>query len=432
MRIRLGVPDVLDDKDRKAALDAALESVTRTVSSLVRNGHAPPAAGEIKRGRVKWHPEPPGDEHFDLPGTILARGHGDCDDLAPWHAGSLRAAGIDPGARAVVKKSGPQRWHAVVRRSDGSIEDPSLHAGMGHGVSGPGGDGPEVGSYGAIAPPMSADGRLCLAICPSRDPRHPHIWFARCDVPDRLEPWDWCSTAASNHPTKAVLHAVRGVRRVAGADMDAEDDARLGAFHDLILGCDPREVAEALDEIMGDEVDVDGCMQDAVHSVGWFGSNILKAAVSPIKAAANFVQHPSLKNLSRIATDPITAHIRAAQPFAKVANMAMPLAKFIPGVGPLAAAGVDFLAAGVPRNWGDFAKQAMHAAAAGIPIPGLPPQLAQMLPGLASAVPGLASAAFGGGGGGMPGALPAAARFAFQAGQVARPWGASGPAVMRF
>lgn len=402
MRIRLGVPDVLDDQDRKAALDAALESVTRTVSSLVRNGHAPPAAGEIKRGRVRWHPEPPGDEHFDLPATILARGHGDCDDLAPWHAGSLRAAGIDPGARAIVKKSGPQRWHAVVRRSDGSIEDPSLHAGMGHSVSGP---GQVVGGYGAIAPPMSADGRLCLAICPSRDPRHPHIWFARCDVPDRLEPWDWCSTAASNHPTKAVLHAVRGVRRVAGADMDAEDDARLGAFHDLVMGCDPREVAEALDEIVGDEVDVDGCMEDAVHSVGWFGSNILKAAVSPITSTAHFLQHPSLKNLTRIATDPITSHIRAAQPFARVAQTAMPFAKFIPGFGPLAAAGVDFLAAGVPRNWGDFAKQAMHAAAAGIPIPGLP---------------------------NIANALPDAARFAFQAGQVARPWGASGPAVMRF
>lgn len=413
MRIRLGVPDVLDDKDRKAALDAALESVTRTVSSLVRNGHAPPAAGEIKKGRVKWHPEPPGDEHFDLPGTILARGHGDCDDLAPWHAGSLRAAGIDPGARAIVKKSGPQRWHAVVRRSDGSIEDPSLHAGMGHAVSGPG----EIGSYGAIAPPMSADGRLCLAICPSRDPRHPHIWFARADVPDRLEPWDWCSTAASSHPTKAVLRAVRGVRSVAGADMDPEDDARLGAFHDLILGADPREVAEALDEIMGDEVDVDGCMQDAVHTVGWFGSNFLKAAVSPFTAAARFVQKPSLKNLSRIATDPVTSHMRAVQPIAKVANMAMPIAKFIPGVGPLAAAGVNFLAAGVPRNFGDFAKQAMNAAAAGIPIPGLPPQLTQMLPGLVNAARG---------------GLPGAARFAFEAGQVARPWGAAGPAVMRF
>lgn len=428
MRIRLGVPDELDDRDRKEALDAALESVTRTVSSLVRNGHAPPAAGAIKTGRVKWKPEPPGDEHFDLPKTILGRGWGDCDDLAPWHAGSLRAAGIDPGARAIVKKSGPQRWHAVVRRSDGTIEDPSLHAGMGKGVNG---DPGTVGGYGAIAPPMSADGRLCLAICPSRDPKHPNIWFARCDVPDRLEPWDWCSTSAARDPKKAVLHAVRGCQQVAGEDMDPEDAARLGAFHDLILGADPVEVADYLDAVMGDEVDVDGCMQDATHSVGWFGSNILKAVTAPVTSAVNFVKHPSLKNLSRIATDPITSSLRAAQPFAKVANMAMPFAKFVPGLGPLAAAGIDFVAQGVPKNFGDFAKQAMHAAAAGIPIPGLPPQLAQMLPGM---IPGFGG---GGGGGGLPpqlaqmfgGGMP---RFGSERGAVMRPWGASGPAVMRF
>jgi len=83
MRIRLAVPDELDDQDRKAALDAALESVTRTVTGLVRSGKAPPAARMIKDKRVRWEPEPPGDEHFDLPATIIGRGHGDCDDLAP-------------------------------------------------------------------------------------------------------------------------------------------------------------------------------------------------------------------------------------------------------------------------------------------------------------------------------------------------------------
>jgi hypothetical protein len=226
------------------------------------------------------------------------------------------------------------------------------------------------------------------------------------------------------------------VQQVAGEDMDAEDSARLGAFHDLIMGADPVEVADFLDAVMGDEVDVDGCMQDATHSVGWFGSNILKAAISPVTSAVNFVKHPSLKNLAKIATDPITSHMRAVQPFAKVANMAMPIAKFIPGVGPLAAAGVNFLSHGPPKNFGDLAKNAMSAAAAGLPIPGLPPQLAQMVPGMMSA--------FGGGGGGGGGGLPpqlaqlaqmfggGAPRFAFEAGQVARPWGASGPAVMRF
>ena len=76
MRIRLAIPDELDDRDRKDALDAALESVTRTVAGMVRAGTVPPAAGEIKAKRVHWKPEPPGDEHFDLPTTVMARGHG--------------------------------------------------------------------------------------------------------------------------------------------------------------------------------------------------------------------------------------------------------------------------------------------------------------------------------------------------------------------
>ncbi len=78
----------------------------------------------------------------------------------------------------------------------------------------------------------------------------------------------------------------------------------------------------------------------------------------------------------------------------------------------------------------------MHAAASGIPIPGLPPQLAQMLPGM---IPGFGGG--GGGGGGLPPQLAQLAqmfggggmpRFGSEQGRVMRPWGANGPAVMRF
>jgi len=62
---------------------------------------------------------------------VMKRRWGDCDDLAPCHAASLRASGEDPGATAIVKRSGPKTWHAVVKRSDGSIDDPSRRAGMG-------------------------------------------------------------------------------------------------------------------------------------------------------------------------------------------------------------------------------------------------------------------------------------------------------------
>ncbi len=103
MRIRLAVPDELDDQDRKAALDAALESVVRSSVPMIKAGKWPTAKAAIKAGKVEWKPEPPGDEHFDLAPTVLARGNGDCDDLAPWHAAGLRASGGVPGATARVR-----------------------------------------------------------------------------------------------------------------------------------------------------------------------------------------------------------------------------------------------------------------------------------------------------------------------------------------
>lgn len=423
MRIRLAVPDELDDRDRKAALDAALESVTRTVSGLVRSGAVPPAAGEIKAGRVHWRPEPPGDEHFDLPGTILQRGHGDCDDLAPWHAGSLRAAGIDPGARAIVKKSGPKRWHAIVQRSDGSIEDPSAHAGMGAGVSGAYN---VVGVAGAIHRPMASDNRMCLAICPSRDPRHPSVWFARLDVPDRLEEWDWSSMAADDNPRRAILRAVKTARTVAGDEMDRDDEARLAAVNDLVLGADPQDVADELDALMGEDFDLDGCMDDAVHSVGFFGDLI--KAIAPVAkgfipgastaldfmpSVVNFVRKPSFGSAVDIATSPYKAQINLAKTAFKnpvlrpILQAGIPIAATAFG-GPLgtAAGGLvtQYLSqATAPRRPG---------APPPPPMPGIPPELQEAFRAFL--------------------AQQSAPRFQYERGHVARPWGRSGPAVMRF
>lgn len=134
MRINIAVPE---KHVTKPVLDGALESVTRLDEELIREGAVPTFAEGV--GSVRWQPEPPGQEHFDHAAKVLSRGHGDCDDLAPWHAASLRVTGEDPDARAIVKRSGPQRWHAVVERGDGSIDDPSREAGMGRnreGVSG--------------------------------------------------------------------------------------------------------------------------------------------------------------------------------------------------------------------------------------------------------------------------------------------------------
>ena len=126
MRIRIAVPEAFAHPD---VIDAALEAVTRLDDHMIRAGQSP-TSHELIAGGAHWRPEDPGDEHFDHGGTIARRGHGDCDDWAPLHAATLRASGEDPGARAVVVPSGPQTYHAIVQRSDGAIDDPSIAAGM--------------------------------------------------------------------------------------------------------------------------------------------------------------------------------------------------------------------------------------------------------------------------------------------------------------
>jgi hypothetical protein len=286
MRIRLSVPDELDDQERRDALNAALESVTIANTGLIRRGLVPTAAEAI-RGGVRWQPEPKGDEYFDIATTVIGRGHGDCDDLAPWHAASLRASGRDPGAQAVVKRSGPNRWHALVLRSDQSIEDPSRAAGMGHSVS-----GEDVGAGPAIQRPMTDEPRLCVAICPTRDPRHPKVFYVRCDAPDRSEPWAWSSIAAHPHPGQAIVHSLKALKDVAGDELDEDDEMRLGVLYDLVCGADPYEIAEALSGEL-DQDEVLGVVLDGMHSVGFLGDILKKASSAfggtPLGTMASFI-----------------------------------------------------------------------------------------------------------------------------------------------
>jgi hypothetical protein len=131
MRVKISVPEEHVSAD---VLEPALESVTRLNEQLIANGTVPPWTPDLA-AHVRWKPEPWGDEHFDHAATALGRGWMDCDDAAPWKAASMRATGEDPGARAVLVPSGPETWHALVQRSDGSLmqgdEDISVQAGMG-------------------------------------------------------------------------------------------------------------------------------------------------------------------------------------------------------------------------------------------------------------------------------------------------------------
>ncbi len=62
---------------------------------------------------------------------VLRSKKADCDDLSAARVGELIATGEDPLARVYIYRTGPRTLHAVVRRGNGKIEDPSRILGMG-------------------------------------------------------------------------------------------------------------------------------------------------------------------------------------------------------------------------------------------------------------------------------------------------------------
>lgn len=311
MRINVAIPEA---HVKKPVLDAALEAVTRLNEDLIASGQSPTSRQLIAKG-ARWQPEKPGDEHFDHGGLINVRGHGDCDDWAPLHAATLRVTGEDPGARAVVKKSGPKRWHAIVQRSNGTIDDPSLAAGM----PGPG----MHGVVGACLPMMTQPERSSvagayiatphLALRPIAD-RHGQIesWQARTDLP-----WHWRPTGSPSDLAMVTLHrspvssqAVVGSLRgawqlgIASETAHPEQLKRLAALADACDGMPYEEVAERY----GAE------HADAAAAVvgGFFGKafrglkKLAKKAISPLaKTALSFVPGGNLASMALSAASPL-------------------------------------------------------------------------------------------------------------------------------
>lgn len=229
MRIRLAIPDHLVTPE---ALEAALEATALANEQAVLRGEVPHAEEGIARG-VKWKPEPFSDgEHFDLAEQVLGRGWGDCDDLAPWLAGSMRATGEDAGAVPRVYQSGPGRWHVVVQTSDGQILDPSKWAGMGRKKSVSGDCA--LGVCGRIAKPFARPGTGGIAIMN----RNGYGW-ARCDIPYPDSDVHLASISRAKNIDAAIDRAVSGAvacGHALGADVD-----RTIVAGSILLG-DPEEV----------------------------------------------------------------------------------------------------------------------------------------------------------------------------------------------
>ena len=318
MRLNIAVPET---QVKKPMLDAALEAVTRLDTDLLRAGNVPDFRNVVHR--LRWRPEPKGAECFDHAEKVVGRGWGDCDDLAPYYAASLRVSGEDPRARAEVIRTGPKRWHAIVRRSDGRIEDPSLAAGM---------PSPE-GIRAAVLPTMAeltnsvsgVDVQLPhLAARPRFDADGYHIgWDARADIP-------WIHTASEFDTAMAALHSA-----------PVASQAVVGA---LRHGADIGYVSGLVDEAVLRRAEVMADILSGVPPIELRGVYEDEEIVSGQEQAVGFLDD--------------------------LANIASKVISFVPGVGPMVSLGID-AARGVAKgidaaNKAGAASQQNAAAQAGM------------------------------------------------------------------
>lgn len=292
MRLRIAVPEQHVEPN---VINAALEAVTRLDEHMIRSGEVPKFDDAAQH--VRWRPEPPGDEHFDHAGTVIKRGWGDCDDLAPWRAATLRATGEDPGASAMVVPSGPNTYHALVQRSDGALDDPSITCGMQpRRVGSINGDtihiwaqDPHDGRIyeGALIPSVGPlvmnqgpgiavrrtvngyEGRCDLpwvgsplVACVGRAQRH-HVpvhhtakWTSQHRRAPRIAgniPYCISSTSEHEHPIAALNHAIVGAVLCGDAAEVASpvDRLKLLALQGFLAGMPPLGVVDALAQHMG-------------------------------------------------------------------------------------------------------------------------------------------------------------------------------------
>jgi len=109
-----------------SALLHDLEKLVRRNTALISAGGIP----RLMRSGVRYQREPKGrEEWLDCTEVLRAR-VGDCEDLACWLAGELRANG-DHRARAVLKLVRPGLKHCLVMDGRGNLRDPSRALGMG-------------------------------------------------------------------------------------------------------------------------------------------------------------------------------------------------------------------------------------------------------------------------------------------------------------
>lgn len=81
---------------------------------------------------VRYRRDPPGEELYSDAWYCLQRGYADCKKLVAWRCAELAIAGelATPLIQWRVMPDGQRRFHVVVHRASGVLEDPSRLLGM--------------------------------------------------------------------------------------------------------------------------------------------------------------------------------------------------------------------------------------------------------------------------------------------------------------
>lgn len=128
----IAVPILVGDSATQVAqrLTAVARGLTALALLDLRENARPSLYDLVRRGRLRYQREPRPRELWLCPSLVMQAGWFDCEDGAAWRAAELKLE----GERASVlvrpaRSAGPEAlFHAVVKRGDGSIEDPSAIA----------------------------------------------------------------------------------------------------------------------------------------------------------------------------------------------------------------------------------------------------------------------------------------------------------------
>jgi hypothetical protein len=365
MRLVVGIPEPHVSKE---VLEPAAEAVTRLNEQQIERGEVPTFHEALSKGMVKWKPEPPGEERFDHARTVINRGWGDCDDLAPWRAASARATGEDPGARAVMLRRSPTLWHAVVQMSDGRIEDPSKEAGMGRG------NAQNAPATPIIKPAQVVGGHRRPHVClrPVRV-RHCVVGYqARVDLPITSTETALVQLHYAPVASQAIIGACNAAGELAeasGTIVDPETYAPVDAIAGLLAGCGAEEIAaicgaEAVERAIRWLDNAEAISGPLYSEVGLFGIKIpiVDSIVHAVEKAGHIVKSvgKALASVSHVLTPILNIG-------KQILSAAQGVISLIPGIGTgisaAISAGLAALAGGSPLEI------AIRAAYGAIPIP---------------------------------------------------------------